>query len=259
MKAENNFETQQLEFMDNLQILLVEDDRSAAIDVEMLLEEMKLKLAAVKDNAADSLDYIFKHEPDLIIMDVELKGEKTGLEIAQEIEHLRIPVIFTTSYSDTKSFEQSKLANTYGYLVKPFNKISLQSMIEQTLKALQPDSELDMQTPGTVSLLPGTVLVRHLSVLYPIRFDEILYIQGEGNYCSLHTENRKFILKLSLRKLLESVPPTEFAPIHKSFIVRLDKVTAIDVGSGKLTAGKEDLPLGRNFKNGLLERFNILK
>jgi DNA-binding LytR/AlgR family response regulator len=246
--------------MQNLQVLLVEDDRSAALDVEMLLDEMGLKLAAVKDNADAALQYIYDEQPDLVIMDLELKGNKSGLEIAKEIDHLRIPIIFTTSYKDQKTYEQAKSTYSFGYLVKPFSKLSLQSMLEQAVKTLFPDDELEI--PSNVvegMVLANIILVKHLNVLYPVRFDSILFVQGEGNYCAIHTNQRKFMLKMSLRKMLESVPATEFAPIHKSFIVRLDKVESIDVGAGKLTIGKEVLPLGRNFKNAFLERFNMLK
>jgi DNA-binding LytR/AlgR family response regulator len=247
--------------MQNLQVLLVEDDRSAALDVEMLLDEMGLKLASVKDNAEEAIHFIYQEQPDLVIMDLELKGEKSGLDIAKEINHLRIPIIFTTSYKDKKSFEAAKSVYSFGYLVKPFDKLSLQSTLEQAVKTLFPEGGLEDPSPATdsVAVLPGTVLVKHVNVLYPIRFEEILYIQGEGNYCSIHTEGRKFMLKLSLRKVLESVPSSDFAAIHKSFIVRLDKVDAIDVGSGKLNVGKDVLPLGRNFKNAFLERFSLLK
>lgn len=244
-----------------LQILLIEDNRSAALDVEMLLDEMDIKLAAVKDNAADALDYIYKEQPDLIIMDIELKGDKSGIEIAKEIDHLQIPIIFTTSFKDKKSYQASKEVYSFGYLVKPFNKLSLQSALEQGIKVLFPEGQLeapDIQIEEGM-VLQSTVLVKHLNMLYPVKFGDILYIQGEGNYCTIFTCTRKFLLKMSLRKLMAALPPTEFAPIHKSYIVRLDKVEAIDIGSGKLMVGKEELPLGRNFKNTFLERFNVLK
>jgi DNA-binding LytR/AlgR family response regulator len=248
--------------MQNLQVLLVEDDRSAALDVEMLFEEMGQKLAAIRDNADAALQYIYDEQPDIIIMDIELKGDKSGLDIAKEIDHLHIPTIFTTSYKDKQTYEQAtKSTYSLGYLVKPFSKLSLQSMIEQAVKTMFPEDGLESPSDclDEGMILANTVLVKHVNVLYPVRFDNILFIQGEGNYCSIHTNQRKFMLKMSLRKLLESVPANEFAPIHKSYIVRLDKVESIDIGSGKLTVGKEVLPLGRNFKNAFLERFNLLK
>ncbi|MBK8562278.1 MAG: response regulator transcription factor [Saprospiraceae bacterium] len=245
--------------MQILQVLLVEDDRSAALDVEMLLDEMGLKLASLKDNAVDALQYIYDEQPDLIILDLELKGDKSGLDIANEINHLRIPIIFTTSFKDKTTFEQTKSTYSFGYLVKPFNKLSLQSTIEQAVKVLFPEDELEGPGENELTIMPDMVLVKHVNMLYPVRYDNILFIQGEGNYCSIHTIQRKYLLKAPLKKMLEAMPPSEFAPIHKSFIVRLDKVESIDVGSGKLVVGKETLPLGRNFKNSFLSRFNQLK
>jgi DNA-binding LytR/AlgR family response regulator len=247
--------------MQNLQVLLVEDDRSAALDVEMLLEEMGLTLASVKNNAAEALSYIYTEQPDLIIMDVELQGERSGFDVAKDIDHLGIPIIFTTSYKDKKSYEASKSLNSCGYLVKPFDKLSLQSLLEQAIKAfsLEPDINQSMQPVPAITVLPDKVLVKHVNTLYPVRFDEILFIQGEGNYCSIQTEGRKFILKMSLRKLFEALPLNEFSPVHKSFVVRLDKVDSIDIGSAKLAVGKDWLPLGRKFKSTFLDHFTMLK
>ncbi len=245
--------------MRHLQVLLVEDDRSAALDVEMLLDEMGLKLAAIKDNAKDALQYIYDEQPDIIILDLELKGEKTGLDVANEIDHLRIPIIFTTSFKDKATFDQAMSTYSLGYLVKPFNKLSLQSTIEQAIRTLFPEGGLAEPGENESGIIPNTVLVKHLNILYPVRYDSILFIQGEGNYCSIHTSQRKYLLKAPLKRMLDAMPSSEFSPVHKSFIVRLDKVESIDVGSGKLVVGKETLPLGRNFKNAFLGRFNQLK
>lgn len=234
---------------------------SAALDVEMLLDEMGLQLAAKVDNSEAALKFIHSEQPDLIIMDVELKGEKSGLDIAKEINHLRIPIIFTTSYKDKVSFEASKAVHSFGYLVKPFDKISLQSTMEQAIKSIYPEEPLETApvSLGAGTILSDTVLVKHGNLLYTVRFNEIFYIQGDGNYCSIHTDSRKYLVKLSLRKILEALPASEFMAIHKSFIVRLSKVDSVDISSGKLMVGKDVLPLGRNYKNEFLERFNILK
>ncbi|MCC6725610.1 MAG: response regulator transcription factor, partial [Saprospiraceae bacterium] len=202
---------------------------------------------------------IYEEQPDIVILDLELKGEKSGLDIAREITHLQIPIIFTTSYKDKATFEQTKQFYCFGYLVKPFNKISLQSVLEQTIKTLFPEGELNEPSAVEAPNLPNTVLVKHVNMLFPVKLDSILFIQGEGNYCSIHTVQRKFMLKTSLKRLLDSLPATEFSAVHKSFIIRLDKVESIDVSSGKLVVGKETLPLGRNFKTAFLSRFSQLK
>lgn len=247
--------------MHDLQILLIEDDPSAALDVEMVLDEMGIKLAAVKNNAEDAINYINSEQPDLVIVDLELEGEKTGLDVANEIRHLQVPLIFTTSYNDKQRFDAAKGTHSFGYLVKPFDKLSLQSALEQAIRTLFPEGGLEppSQENQEGRVLQDTILVKHVNIFYPIRLSDIHFVQGDGNYCFIHTISRRFLLKMSLRKLLDALPANEFSPVHKSFIVRLDKVEAIDVSSGKLTVGKEDLPLGRNFKNNFLDRFNLLK
>jgi DNA-binding LytR/AlgR family response regulator len=246
--------------MDALRILLVEDDISAALDVEMLLADMGYTLMATIKEGNKALATILEEQPDLIIMDIELKGKLSGMDIAKEIKHLEIPIIFTTSYTDKQMFNEAKETYSFGYIVKPFDKLTLQSTIEQAVKTLYSGETLDHDTSNWKDgLVKDSLLVKHNNILYKVRFEEILFIQGEGNYCTLNTASKKYVVKMSLKKVLEELPGEFFLPIHKSHIANLAAIESIDPGSNKVLIGKLELPIGRNFKNLLLERFKLLK
>lgn len=240
--------------MDALRILLVEDDPSAALDVEMLLAEMGYQLMATIQEGEAALAHIQAEQPDLIIMDIELKGKLSGMDIAKEIKHLEIPIIFTTSHSDRQMFDESKLTNSFGYIVKPFNRLTLQSTIELVVKTFYGGESSDLEEANKDSLL-----VRHNNVFYKVRFSEILYIHGEGNYCTLNTTSKKYVVRSSLKKLLEELPGELFLPIHKSYIANLAAIESLDPKTNKVIINKQELPLGRNFRNRLLVHFKLLK
>ena len=252
---------QKMNKVDNLKILLVEDDLSSALEVEMLLGEMGHELLGKIDNGCEALNFILLEQPDIVIMDIGLRGSMSGIEVAKQVSHLQIPIIFTTAFKEKSTYEASKEAYTFGYLVKPFDKLTLQSALEQAAKAVCKQSDLDEEelVPESVGQVSGSLLVKRGNVFYKVRLDEINYVQSEGNYCTLYTDNRKFVLKTSLKKMLESLTMEHFSPVHKSFIVQLDKLESIDVKSNKLTVGKATLPVGRNYKNKLIERFKMLK
>ncbi len=246
--------------MNTLQILLVEDNLTYALEVEMLLSEMGYQIAATLDNGDEALHFILDNQPDLILMDIHLKGSRTGLDIAKEIQHLKIPIIFTTVSTDKQDFEDAHKAYSFGYLVKPFNKLTLQSAIERTIKALFPENELNEEDVWREDeFFRNCFLIKAHNVLHKVSVEDINFIHGEGNYCTLHAKGKKYVVKISLKKMLDLLDRERFLPVHKSYMVQLDKVDSIDVVTNKIHVGQEVIPLGRNFKPKLLGKFRLLK
>jgi DNA-binding LytR/AlgR family response regulator len=256
-----NWQAKKFMNMDSLQIILVEDDPSAALHVEMLLSEMGYGLLHVINNGEQAVNVIVAEQPDLVIMDIGLQGKLSGLDVANEIQPFKIPLIFTTSFRDKETFDTAGKTYSFGYLVKPFDKLTLQSAIEQVIRAVyhQPGLDEKDQHWSEGLLVKDSFLIKHQNILYKVRLDDFLYIQGEGNYSTLFTKERKYVVKISLKKLLAELPAEKFSPVHKSYIVNVEKIEAIDVGLNKLIIGKESVPLGRNFKNSFFERFKTLK
>ncbi|MEL4306265.1 response regulator [Methanococcoides sp. LMO-2] len=120
--------------MKEANILVVEDENIVALSIKKKLELMGY---SVIDTASSGEDAIVKADlfyPDLVLMDVMLRGEMDGIEAAKMIrEKFDIPVIFLTAYTDDKTLERAKLAEPYGYISKPFKEQDLKSNIEMAL------------------------------------------------------------------------------------------------------------------------------
>ena len=246
--------------MDKYRILLVEDSPSFALEVEMLIEELDYQLLATVDNAEDALAMIDKHRPDLILMDIELKSKLSGLDVANFVKHLNIPIIFTTSYNDKETYKKAQESHSYGFLVKPFDRLSMQSAIENAIKRIELVKDSTSQKgPSTEAEHENSrILIKHNGILRKINTNEIIFIQGEGNYSTILTKDKRFVVKMSMKKLNESLP-ADFVHIHRSYCVRLDKVDGIDTRDDLIMIGEHKLPLGRKYKASILEQFNLLK
>ena len=246
--------------MGKFQILLVEDSPSFAFEVEMLIEELDYELLSTVDNAEGALAAINQFRPDLILMDIELKTKLTGLDVANFVKHLNIPIIFTTSFNDQETYKKAQESHFYGYLVKPFDRLSLQSAIENAVKRITLNTqEMNRQENLTADIANNNrLLIKQNGVLRKIDTNEILFIQGEGNYSTLITPGKRFVVKMSMKKLMESLK-TEIVPVHRSYCVRLDKVDGIDTKEDLIIIGEHKLPLGRRYKTAVLERFDLLK
>lgn len=112
-------------------ILIVEDDPIVARSVQVNLKRLGYDVPAPVDNAAAALEHVAATPPDLVLMDIRLKGAVDGIELAQRIySDYRIPIIYTTGEAEAETISRAKTAQPYGYLVKPFGIKELRSAVE---------------------------------------------------------------------------------------------------------------------------------
>ncbi len=116
-------------------ILIVEDDAITAMDLERILQKLDYEVAGIASTGKEAIKMAEELAPNLILVDIVLKGEIDGIEATEEIQsHFDIPVIYLTAYSDKKTLERAKLTKPYGFLTKPLIikelLIIINSMIE---------------------------------------------------------------------------------------------------------------------------------
>ena len=118
----------------NEKILIVEDDAITALDLKYNLEELGYEIIGILDKGQDAIDLVFKTTPDIILMDIKLKDDISGSEVANKIAPLNIPVIYLTGYIDSDTFEKSNVECLYQYVTKPYDINRLNQIIKITLK-----------------------------------------------------------------------------------------------------------------------------
>lgn len=115
-------------------ILIVEDEIIVAKDVQLKLQSLGYSLAPIATSGEKALQEVARRTPDLVLMDVMLRGAMDGIEAAQQIkERCAVPVIYLTAYSDDEMLKRAKLTEPYGYLLKPVDPKELQVTIEMAL------------------------------------------------------------------------------------------------------------------------------
>ena len=120
--------------MQRIKILVVEDESIIAKDIKMSLEDLGYDVCALVTSGESAIKKAKIKKPDLVLMDIVLKGEMDGIETAKLLRtHLNIPVVFLTAYADDNVLQQAKLTIPMAYLVKPFNDRELHSAIEIAL------------------------------------------------------------------------------------------------------------------------------
>lgn len=120
--------------MSGEKILIVEDEIIVAMGVEQKLLDLEYNVVGIVDTGEDAVKRAHQLKPDLILMDIVLKGEMDGIEAAQQIhDDLDIPIIYLTAYSDDAVLKRARITEPYGYMIKPFRKNEVKAYIEVAL------------------------------------------------------------------------------------------------------------------------------
>jgi len=120
--------------MGQARILVVEDVSIVAKDIEKRLKSLGYAVVGKAQSGEKAIEMATEHLPDLVLMDIYLKGDIDGIEAADKIrETLNIPVVYLTAYADEDTLQRAKITQPYGYILKPFEKRELHSTIEMAL------------------------------------------------------------------------------------------------------------------------------
>lgn len=120
--------------MENAKILIVEDEKIVAKDIENCLKRFGYTVAAVASSGPEAIEKAAATRPDLVLMDILLKGEMDGVRAAEQIRTLfNIPIVYLTAYADDRTLQRAKTTEPYGYIIKPFEERELHFTVEIAL------------------------------------------------------------------------------------------------------------------------------
>lgn len=128
--------------MKNAKILIVEDEVIIALELKSVLQNLGYEVTAIVDNGEKAIRKTEEASPDIILMDIRIKGPIDGIETAEIIRHrFQIPVVFSTAYLDDERIERAKITMPFGYVLKPIQERDLRVTIEMALFTAQFDRE----------------------------------------------------------------------------------------------------------------------
>ena len=103
------------------------------------------------------------------------------------------------------------------------------------------------------------LFIKNGNLLHKIRIRDLMWVSSEGNYITLHTLQRKYVLKMSLKKISEFLPLDYFSQIHRSFIVQIGYIDRIDMATNEILLHEINLPIGRKYKKEFLDKLNLIQ
>ncbi len=236
-----------------LRVVIVDDELLARQRIEDLLaKEPNVRIVAEARDGNEAVERIRELRPDLVFLDVQMPG-RTGVEVAEELGADDLPItIFTTAYERfaLKAFDVAAI----DYLVKPFDDERFAQALARARKAIEarpaPKTEYLQRIPvenrGQIRVVPVTL---------------IDYITASGPYAELHIGDRTFAIREKMQTLEEKLDPAVFFRIHRSAIVRLDRIDTLLHAAGgdyavRLKDGTE-LSVSRSRREELEEKVGL--
>jgi len=192
-----------------------------------------------------------------------LASDKTGIDLGKHIrENYNIPFIFVTSNSDRATVENAKTVKPNGYLVKPFEQQDLYTSIEIALSnfisvknngaGVSQEEEDDRLMSNKV--LKDSIFVKKQHLYYRIQFGDIQFIKADNVYLEVNTVDKKFLVRSPLKDYLEKLPQQKFYRAHKSYIVNVDHIDAIN--SKDILINNTLIPISKEFKEFIISAMN---
>lgn len=254
-------------FSDIVRVLAVEDDTLQARGLRLLFKRLPYDLLAVVPTADEALRLFGAELPDVVLLDVQLADAGDGIALAHRLNAIRsVPLIFLTSFEDDATYERARAAGPFAFLHKPYDERQLVRAIELAilqfarLRPAEPAAEPEEPAePGTSVLLPDSLFLRENNRFVRIPYADIDWLEADDAYCHLHTAERKYTARMTLREVESRLPPDQFVRIQRGYVVRLACIRTLEPQDGLLglTDGRQ-LPLGRAYRAELLRRLNLI-
>ena len=236
-----------------IQILIVEDEPIIAADLQRNLTKLGYEVIGRVASGEDSLVVLADTKPDIILMDIQLKGNLDGIETADQIEKLyQIPLIFVTSNSDKKTLDRAMSVKPRAFLSKPFRISDIASAIELAVFGQGVDESSTPEEDDITIVLNDRIFIREKTFLYKLLIDDMIYIEADGSYCIVHTADRTYTLSYNLNKFFTSVAHENLLRVHRSYIINLRHIDRI--AQDHLLVNDNKIPIGKAYREELNKR-----
>jgi two-component system LytT family response regulator len=227
--------------------IAIDDEPKALEVIERYCRKSDLvDLKATFREPVKAIEFLNKEKTDLIFLDINMP-DINGMQLIQTLA-AKPMVIFTTAYSNYAV--ESYNLNAVDYLLKP---ITFERFLAAVNKA---STQLSQQNkPLAKEDEAGTVFIKSGPHTYQVKVADILYLEKDGNYITVHLKDKQILIRENMGDIFEMVPATEFVRVHKSFVVAIKHITMIEVHQLSINGAK--IPIGSTYRESLRQRLGL--
>lgn len=229
--------------MKPLKIYIVEDEPLIAANIEIALKKHGHNVIGDGFDYSGAIIDIEKLRPDLVLLDIQLEGDKDGIDLAFYLDKKSIPYLYLTSQTDPSTIDRVKKTKPLGYIVKPFTEAGLCSNIDLAWHNYNLSKE-------------EYILIKSEGRTHKINQSDIRYLKAFDNYCYIITIEKKYIVPHTLKHTTEKLNPLNFIKTHRSYLVNVHRIS--EIHSDKVQVDGELIPLSSSKKELILKKLSDL-
>ena len=206
--------------MAKTKVLVVEDESIVSKDIQHSLKKLGYSIVGAASTGEKAIDLAHSESPDIILMDIMIKGEMTGIDTAQIIKkELDIPVVFLTAYADEATLAKAKITEPYGYIIKPFKEVDLNTSIEMAIYKHSKEAEIVKERNLLYSLVEGKdtekdfIFVKSNSKLVKLNNSDIFFIEALKDYVVIHTIDARYTIHSTMKDIQRKLPQKDFQSV----------------------------------------------
>lgn len=235
--------------MSKIKILVVEDEIIIADNICKTLQSLEYDVLEPALNYSEAIQTIEKEKPDIAILDIQLSGKKTGIDLAKKINDIyRFPFIFLSANADLNTVKKAKEVNPYAYLVKPFSKNELFTSIEVAIHNFS-------RSINDNSTTQDAIFIKQKNSYDKVKFDEVLFIKSDHIYIEINCKaGKKLIVRTSLNEINEKLNDN-FVRIQRGYIVNTKYITKVEQNT--LHISTNVIPIGKKYKENVLKKLDL--
>jgi DNA-binding LytR/AlgR family response regulator len=219
-----------------IRIYIVEDEPLIAETAKMALESYGMKVLGISEDYDSALKHIQDKQANMVLLDINIQGEKDGVDLAMTLEKLNIPYLFITSQTDPSTLARVKETKPLGFLVKPFTDSGLLSNIELAWHKIALENE-------------EYIIIRSEGERIKLNQASILYLKAFDNYCYIITLDREYLVPHTLKHTAEKLNAAIFKKSHRSYVINSQKIKGIK--SDAVVVEDIDVPLSSTYKKDI--------
>jgi DNA-binding LytR/AlgR family response regulator len=250
--------------MGKISVLVVEDESIVSKDIQYSLKKLGYNVVGVAATGQKAIELCGEKLPDIILMDIMLKGDINGIEASTRIKEVyNIPVIFLTAYADENTLSKAKVTEPYAYIIKPFKEIDLHTSIEMAFYKHSKELEILKERDMLYNIVENKenkefIFVKSKSRLIKLNTKDIFFIEALKDYVVINTLNKRYTIHSTMKDIERKMPQDFFLRVHRSYIVRLDKIAQIEQPNLILEENNKIIPIGGSYKEELIKRINLI-
>ena len=239
-------------FKMTIKVLIVEDEVLVAEEIAADLEDYGFEITEIVISSEECLSALKNNTPNIILMDINIQGEKDGIETAKIVhQNNNIPIIYLTANTDSKTLKRALESSPNAFISKPYSKKDLYSAIEI---ACNKHNEKLITTSNPI--INDSFFVKDGDYYTKLKFDTIHFIEADGSYCNIYTDTKKFTLSSNLNHFQNNHTNPIFVRTHRSYIINIKKVEAFDKDS--VIINSKPIPISKPHQKEIMNFFNKL-